>query len=82
MFLFQSTVANIHQPTVHDTAKIQVMLDAQGYLKLIDFGIAKKLPDGETKTFTMNLGFQNVSWCKKCSPFSPRGFLKVDFGKV
>lgn len=60
MFLFQSTIANIHQPTVHDTAKIQVMLDAQGYLKLIDFGIAKKLPDGETKTFTMNLGFQNV----------------------
>lgn len=30
-----------------------VMLDAQGYLKLIDFGIAKKLPDGESKTFTM-----------------------------
>eukprot|EP00913_Durusdinium_trenchii_P014671 g13764.t1 len=33
-----------------------VMLDAQGYLKLIDFGIAKKLPDGESKTFTMSLG--------------------------
>eukprot|EP00438_Fugacium_kawagutii_P035874 Skav204676 [mRNA] locus=scaffold1284:44867:52953:- [translate_table: standard] len=31
----------------------EVMLDAQGYLKLIDFGIAKKLPDGESKTFTM-----------------------------
>lgn len=30
-----------------------VMLDAQGYLKLIDFGIAKKLPEGESKTFTM-----------------------------
>ena len=34
----------------------QVMLDAQGYLKLIDFGIAKKLPEGESKTFTMRLG--------------------------
>lgn len=34
----------------------EVMLDAQGYLKLIDFGIAKKLPDGESKTFTMSLG--------------------------
>eukprot|EP00439_Symbiodinium_sp_Y106_P057351 s1665_g8.t1 len=33
-----------------------VMLDAQGYLKLIDFGIAKKLPEGESKTFTMKLG--------------------------
>jgi serine/threonine protein kinase len=32
------------------------MLDAQGYLKLIDFGIAKKLPDGESRTFTMYLG--------------------------
>jgi len=30
-----------------------VMLDAQGYLKLIDFGIAKKLEEGKTKTFTM-----------------------------
>ena len=34
------------------------MLDAQGYLKLIDFGIAKKLPEGESKTFTMTLGSQ------------------------
>ena len=33
----------------------KVMLDAQGYLKLIDFGIAKKLPEGESKTFTMIL---------------------------
>jgi cGMP-dependent protein kinase len=30
-----------------------VMLDQQGYLKLIDFGIAKKLEEGQTKTFTM-----------------------------
>lgn len=30
-----------------------VMLDAQGYLKLIDFGIAKKLDEGKTRTFTM-----------------------------
>ncbi|CAE7618774.1 pkaC [Symbiodinium sp. CCMP2456] len=29
------------------------MLDAQGYLKLIDFGIAKKLEEGKTRTFTM-----------------------------
>lgn len=36
-----------------------VMLDAQGYLKLIDFGIAKKLPDGESKTFTMKLGYES-----------------------
>jgi len=30
-----------------------VMLDAQGYLKLIDFGIAKKLEEGNSRTFTM-----------------------------
>jgi len=30
-----------------------VMLDQQGYLKLIDFGIAKKLEDGKSRTFTM-----------------------------
>ncbi|CAJ1416269.1 unnamed protein product [Effrenium voratum] len=30
-----------------------VMLDNQGYLKLIDFGIAKKLDEGKTRTFTM-----------------------------
>merc|ERR1740138_1628442 len=30
-----------------------VMLDAQGYLKLIDFGIAKKMPQGESRTFTL-----------------------------
>merc|ERR1719327_1206567 len=30
-----------------------VMLDAQGYLKLIDFGISKKLEEGKTKTYTM-----------------------------
>merc|ERR1719359_1319617 len=30
-----------------------VMLDAQGYLKLIDMGIAKKLEEGKTRTFTM-----------------------------
>jgi len=30
-----------------------VMLDHQGYLKLIDFGIAKKLDDGKNRTFTM-----------------------------
>lgn len=30
-----------------------VMLDQQGYLKLIDFGIAKKLEEGRSRTFTM-----------------------------
>lgn len=30
-----------------------VMLDAQGYLKLIDFGIAKRLEEGKSRTFTM-----------------------------
>mmetsp|Transcript_76611 Transcript_76611/g.221445 ORF Transcript_76611/g.221445 Transcript_76611/m.221445 type:complete len:927 (-) Transcript_76611:142-2922(-) len=30
-----------------------VMLDTQGYLKLIDFGIAKKLEEGKSRTFTM-----------------------------
>jgi len=30
-----------------------VMLDQQGYLKLIDFGIAKKLEEGKARTFTM-----------------------------
>jgi cGMP-dependent protein kinase len=30
-----------------------VMLDQQGYLKLIDFGIAKKLEEGKCRTFTM-----------------------------
>jgi cGMP-dependent protein kinase len=30
-----------------------VMLDNQGYLKLIDFGIAKKLEEGRGRTFTM-----------------------------
>lgn len=30
-----------------------VMLDAQGYLKLIDFGIAKKLEEGKSRTYTM-----------------------------
>eukprot|EP00928_Gymnodinium_smaydae_P025862 TRINITY_DN2047_c0_g8_i1.p1 TRINITY_DN2047_c0_g8~~TRINITY_DN2047_c0_g8_i1.p1 ORF type:complete len:934 (+),score=249.81 TRINITY_DN2047_c0_g8_i1:121-2922(+) len=30
-----------------------VMIDEQGYLKLIDFGIAKKIPEGSTRTFTM-----------------------------
>jgi len=29
-----------------------VMLDAQGYLKLIDFGAAKKLEEGQSKAFT------------------------------
>merc|ERR1712203_122250 len=29
-----------------------VMLDQQGYLKLIDFGIAKKLSEGKIKTYT------------------------------
>mmetsp|Transcript_3097 Transcript_3097/g.7206 ORF Transcript_3097/g.7206 Transcript_3097/m.7206 type:complete len:348 (-) Transcript_3097:39-1082(-) len=29
-----------------------VMLDAQGYLKIIDFGISKKLKDTESRTFT------------------------------
>jgi len=29
-----------------------VMLDAQGYLKIIDFGISKKLQDSESRTFT------------------------------
>ena len=31
-----------------------------GYLKLIDFGIAKKLEEGKTRTFTMRLGW--VFW--------------------
>merc|ERR1719277_2780782 len=30
-----------------------VMLDAQGYLKIIDFGISKKLGERESRTFTM-----------------------------
>jgi len=30
-----------------------VMLDQQGYLKLIDFGIARKLEEGKNRTFTM-----------------------------
>jgi len=30
-----------------------VMLDSQGYLKLIDFGIAKLLPEGISRTYTM-----------------------------
>mmetsp|Transcript_81961 Transcript_81961/g.265538 ORF Transcript_81961/g.265538 Transcript_81961/m.265538 type:complete len:1106 (+) Transcript_81961:97-3414(+) len=30
-----------------------VMLDAQGYLKLVDFGIAKKLSETEPRTYTM-----------------------------
>lgn len=30
-----------------------VMLDAQGYLKLIDFGIAKKMEEGKSRTFTL-----------------------------
>merc|ERR1740123_2520023 len=30
-----------------------VMLDRQGYLKMIDFGIAKKLEEGKSRTFTM-----------------------------
>lgn len=30
-----------------------VMLDQQGYLKLIDFGIARKLEEGKSRTFTM-----------------------------
>merc|ERR1719408_506151 len=30
-----------------------VMLEQQGYLKLIDFGIAKKLEEGKTRTYTM-----------------------------
>merc|ERR1719230_2365596 len=30
-----------------------VMLDQQGYVKLIDFGIAKRLEEGKTKTFTL-----------------------------
>merc|ERR1712137_1134922 len=30
-----------------------VMLDSQGYLKLVDFGIAKKLQEGKPQTFTV-----------------------------
>jgi len=30
-----------------------VMLDAQGYLKIIDFGVSKKLGERESRTFTM-----------------------------
>lgn len=30
-----------------------VMLDAQGYMKLVDFGIAKKLREGNMRTFTI-----------------------------
>ena len=43
----------------------------EGYLKLIDFGIAKKLDEGKTRTFTMCLGLpgrggrlgQAPRWC-------------------
>jgi hypothetical protein len=43
-----------------------------GYLKLIDFGIAKKLDEGKTRTFTMYLGSpwgrtglnQTICWWK------------------
>jgi len=34
-----------------------------GYLKLIDFGIAKKLEEGKTRTFTMNLGEEVLNFC-------------------
>jgi len=30
-----------------------VMLDSQGYLKLVDFGLAKKLEEGEARTYTI-----------------------------
>ena len=38
------------------------MLDSQGYLKLVDFGLAKDLMDG-SKTFTV---VGTVSWFARC----------------
>ena len=35
------------------------MLDSQGYLKLVDFGLAKDLMDG-SKTFTV---VGTAAWC-------------------